>query len=278
MEYPLRFGRQTWKPRNDGELTLFLPAHERYGMSFQMDFDFVPPWLGDEDFESEHRTMCVMVHGYFPRLTRWHELAGFELETRDVGEVLGEEVTPRMEGPEIEIWSSGKGPASIHTHANHGWETRLKMGEITGDGAYTFLCELEAFFPSDRAREVSLELCVKEFFGELDFDDDEKAKLLEEGWRFSYLGRVCLNQLSCIAPLNTNDPIGWARQLAEREVGMKRFGLCRVNGGKMDGSFKPEDGIVTDGRLVLLSPPSVWFAEWQERQQREKRDEGQTGK
>ena len=106
------------------------------------------------------------------------------------------------------------------------------------------------------------------------------AHTAEEGWRFSYLGRVCLNQLSCIAPLNTNDPIGWARQMAEREVGMKRFGFCRVNGGEMDGSYKPEDGVCSDGRLVLLSPPSVWFAEWEERQQDKKRkqDEGEAGK
>ncbi len=30
MDYPLQFGKQTWKPRHDGELTVFLPSHPRY--------------------------------------------------------------------------------------------------------------------------------------------------------------------------------------------------------------------------------------------------------
>ena len=275
MEYPLQFGRQTWKPRQDGELILFLPPHERRGISFDATFEFVPPWLEDEDSESEHRTMRLVVDGAIAGLKDWRELVGFVVEAQedeDLGEKAG---MPIMRGePEIEIWSSGRGgAASIHTHARDGWETRVRFEEMAEDEPYTFVCEVEAFFPSERARKAAGELFVKELFGVLDFDDEEKAKLLEEGWRFRYRGRVRLDELYCKVPLNTDDPIGWAQRMAERELGMKRFGFSRVSGGGMDGSFKPEDGVSSNSneRLVLLAPPTAWFDQWQQRQQEKKR-------
>lgn len=280
MEYPLHFNGQTWKLRREGELTLFLPTHPRFGTSFHLEFDFVPSWFDCEDDDSEHRKMQVAAHGYFPELKKWDELPGCEVMAREAVEVGGEVVSPSMEGPEIEIWSHGEGAGSIHTHAQHGWETRLKMEDFAGDSSHSFVCELEAFFPSERARALSSELYVKEFFGELDADDREKAKLLEEGWRFQYRGIVELENFSCTVPLNTNDPVGWAKKMVEREMGMDRFGWCRVNGGDFDGNYKPEDGIVAHGRLVLISPPSIWFTARKRRleEERRKRNEGQAGK
>ncbi len=276
MEYPLHFNRQTWKPVRDGELTLFLPASAAYGVSFDASFTFVPPWLEEEDFESEHRKLYLTLHGYFPDLTDWRELEGGELESREAIEVMGEQVAAGARGPEIEIWSAGKGAASIHTHARDGWETRLKVDEPVADDGYTFLCEVEAFFPSERAREVCAELWMQELMGQLDFDDEEKARLLEEGWRFRYRGRLSLEQVHCVVPLNTTDPIGSAQRMARRDLAMKQFGFCQVNGGNLDGSYKPEHGVCANGRLVLLSPPSAFFLSWQESQKEKKRnrDEG----
>jgi hypothetical protein len=180
---------------------------------------------------------------------------------------LGEEVSPAMEGPEIDIWSWGDGSESIHTHAKDGWETRLEFKELieNHDGPL-FICELEAFFPSERARKASAELWMKEFLGQGDFSDLEKAKMIEEGWRLRYRGRLLFGHANCMVPLNTSDPIGWAQRVAARELGIKEFGLCQVNGGKSDGSWKPDDGVTAHGRLVLVSPMTPWFREWQSRQ------------
>ena len=271
MEYPLQFGTQTWKPRRNGELTVFLPTHPQFGTAFQADFAFVPPWMEDEDYASEHRTMRVWVHGYFPGLRRWDDLEGWVVEERDAVEVEGETVIPEMREPEIEIWSSGHGPGSIHTHARDGWETRMKFVECVEEGSpWVFLCEMEAFFPSERAREACSELWFQEFIGELGFGDREKDEFLKEGWRFRYRGLLELGSLSCIAPRNAADPIGYAKRMAKRELGLRQFGFCRVNGGDFDGSFKPEHGLCGNGRLVQLSPPSDYFFEWQERQRKKK--------
>jgi hypothetical protein len=48
-----------------------------------------------------------------------------------------------------------------------------------------------------------------------------------------------------------------------------------VNGGELDGSFKPEDGVCCDGRLVLLSPPSAWYTAFLQRQREHKRKQGE---
>jgi hypothetical protein len=240
---------------------------------FHADFTFVPPWLEDEDYESEHRTMNVMVNGSFPGLNNWRDLEGYGLESREAIVTLGEEVSPEMEGPEIQIWSSGKGTGSIHTHAKDGWETRLDFKELIEDEhGPLFICEVEAFFPSERARKASVELWMKEFFGETDFSDLEKARIVEEGWRLNFCGRLRFGHASCSVPLNTSDPIGWAQRLATRELAIKEFGLCRVNGGESDGSWKPADGVTANGRLVLVSPMTPWFREWQFRQKVKERE------
>ena len=112
-----------------------------------------------------------------------------------------------MMEPEIRIWSGGQGPGSIHTHAQDGWETRLSLEEFAKDNPHTFICEMEAFFPSERARKAMSELWFREFFGEMDFGDDEREKLLEEGWRFTYRGRLAMGSLSCLVPVNASNPV-----------------------------------------------------------------------
>ena len=271
----LDFCGQKWKPQKDGDLTLFLPRKARGELYFDCNFSFVPPWLEDEDYDSEHRTLNVDVRGYIPPVDDWQALAGVELETREAIELPGGTMVPGMEGPAIKIWSSGGtgSAASIHTHARDGWETRLKLVDFA-ESIYVFDCEVEAFYPSQRAREASAELVFKEFIGESDWQDWEKKKLLEEGWRFSYTGRLRLEHLSCTVPLNTPDPIGWAQAMARRELKMTRFGFSYVCGGELDGRFKPEDGVTPQGRLVLLAPPSASYYQWLEHQKRKKGEQG----
>src|SRR2546421_2316263 len=107
MDGMLDFCGQKWKPQKDGDLTLFLPRKARGELYFDCNFSFVPPWLEDEDYDSEHRTLNVDVRGYIPPVDDWQALAGVELETREAIELPGGTMVPGMEGPAIKIWSSG---------------------------------------------------------------------------------------------------------------------------------------------------------------------------
>src|SRR6185295_12142019 len=161
----LELGPQKWRALRRGELTLFIyhaPRHKE-NHPFDVDLTFVPGWLNEEDYESEHRTMNIFVTGEVPRFDDWRELAGFEAESRDGIVVQGEQITSDLRGPEIELWSHG--PGGIHTHAKEGWNTRLIFGEREGDG-YDFPFSLEAFYPTQRARKAHLDLWMKEMFGQ----------------------------------------------------------------------------------------------------------------
>jgi hypothetical protein len=274
MDSLLNFCGQHWKPQNDGELTLFLPKQTRDGSSiyFHADLKFVPPWLEEEDLTSEYRILYVSLQGRFPALDDWRDLAGFTMESREETTVFGETVAPAMSGPEIEIWSAGmRGAGGIHSHASAGWDTKLTFGEFQGDG-FALPCELEAFYPSARARQAQLDLWMQSFFGEGSPEDWEAEEQLQEGWRFHYSGRVRFDTVSCTVPINTSNPIGWAQSLARRELRMTEFGPPRVNGGHItDGTFKPEDGIGAQGRLVILPTFSEFFRRRQAQIDEEKR-------
>ncbi|MCX6900459.1 MAG: hypothetical protein NT105_17400 [Verrucomicrobia bacterium] len=275
MENLLDFCGQKWKPMRQGELTLFLPKHPptREGDTyFHASMQFVPPWLDEEDSESAFRMLYVDFHGELPDLRDWRAMAEVTLEARDEVVVLGEKVMAEMRPPEIQLWSHGmRGAGGIHEHTCAGWDTRLSFGAWEGDG-YELPVELEAFYPSERARKAGIDLAVKEFFGEVGPEDWAKAELLNEGWRLSYRGRVRFDDVSCTVPINTADPVQWARNMARRDLAMTEFGFCRVNGGEwFTGAFKPEDGICGDGRLVLVHTPTEFFYRWQEEQRKKRK-------
>ena len=47
-----------------------------------------------------------------------------------------------------------------------GWETKLAFGPWEDDG-YVLPCEIEAFYPTERAQKASMDLFMKEMFDEL---------------------------------------------------------------------------------------------------------------
>ncbi len=273
MDEFLDFCGQKWKPVRHGELSFSLwhAPIRREWLYFSIELEFVPPWLDDEDFESEHRSFHVDVHGCLPKLGDWRALAGFDLESRDELVLGDQKVLSELSGPEVSMWSHGLG--GIRDHARDAWDTSLKFGRWEGDG-YELTFDLEAFYPGAEAKQASSEMIrqeVAELFGE-DPGQPIDESLLSKGWKFHYHGRVRFEKLTCVVPVNAADPIGWAKKLAERELKAKEFGWCRVNGGHMwDGTFKPEHGVSEAGRLVILDMPSDYFREWQAQQEKSKR-------
>lgn len=271
MEYPLHFGKQVWKPVADGDLTVFLPGEARWGFFFGVDFTFVPPWVNLEEEKEEHRRMSIMANGYLQGLKDWNDLDGWEVKDEEDVIEDGEVIVDGASGPHITIMSSGTGTKGVHTHAQDGWETRLKFTGIVGGNRHVLTCELEAFYPTERARKASADWWLKQFIGEDTFEDELKAQEREEGWRLTYTGRVALEHFYCHVPVNHPDPILRAKQMVERAFGLKRFGFPQVAGGKLDGTFKPEDGVSEHGRLVLLGPPSLYYEQWKARQEEKKK-------
>ena len=69
----------------------------------------------------------------------------------------------------------------------------------------------------------------------------------------SFEGRVELREIFSNVPINSAQPLEWARQLARRELAVEQFGSCTLHDADhAAGKYKPKDGISETGRLVAL--------------------------
>lgn len=272
------FQNQTWAQLRRAELTLTLLA-TRPGpldVCVGIEADFVPPWVVEAVMKDdaapleEHRTMHLMIDGALPRLGRWQELAGLVMEHRG-GIVAGAKIVQRpRHAPEVHLWSCDCGPESIHDHTGEQADARVAFGTIRRheDGGDEIEYDMEAFYPSKRGwqeRMKAMQNLSAELFHEPPPHEIDE-RLLEEGWTLRHKGWAEFQKIRCLVPLNVADPIGYARALARRELGMAEFGFCRVNGGGChDETFKPEDGVCGNARLVILTPPSDHYHEMKAR-------------
>ncbi len=63
--------------------------------------------------------------------------------------------------------------------------------------------------------------------------------------------------LRCGVPINSAQPLEWARQLARRELAVEQFGPCTpTDADHLAGKYNPKDGISETGRLVVLQMPA----------------------
>jgi hypothetical protein len=54
-------------------------------------------------------------------------------------------------------------------------------------------------------------------------------------------------------PINSAQPVEWARKLARRELAVEQFGPATLTDlDHSAGNYKPNDGISETGRLVVL--------------------------
>ena len=80
---------------------------------------------------------------------------------------------------------------------------------------------------------------------------------INEGDQLSFEGRVEFREIFCSVPINSAQPVGWARQLARRELAVEQFGPCTLHDADHStGKYKPKDGISETGRLVVLQMPA----------------------
>lgn len=258
MSSVLQFNSQAWKLWRSEGLNLFLPRSTGPDrVYFCAEWTFVRPEVTDETFTLKQPQFHLSVMGCVPDLHDWRDLAGRNLADNDDSE---DDLNLFCGGPDLFAYPPDADPKS----RPDGWDTQLFFGERQG---HEFEFEMAAFRSSERARKANRELQVKQILGEKLPPDWEGRDWLDEGDRLSFSGRIRLEEILCQVPINTGQPIEWARQLTRKEVKFDEFGFCHVNGGDhFNGTFKPADGISEQGRLVVLNRADDYFYEWQRRQ------------
>jgi hypothetical protein len=253
----LQFNAQSWKLRQSEGLTFILPrSRDPDRVYFNAEWLFVHPDAKDEDALRGQPLFQMNLIAAVPDLHDWRDLAGRTLADGD-GDPNDEDYDFFCGGPDLFAYPPGADPKQ----RPDGWDTQMIFG---GHDDYEFEFELRAFRPSERAHAANRELQVKQVLGEKLPPDWEGRDWLNEGDSLSFGGRIRLEEFLCNVPVNTAQPIEWAKQLTRRELKFHEFGFCRVNGGDFfNGSFKPADGIGEEGRLVVLEVASDYFYERQ---------------
>lgn len=185
--------------------------------------------------------------GFVPGLRDWRDLENLFLGWH--GQIDGKEPS-ELRGPDMWIFQPG---ATADPECAR-WETGLKFGERRGR---EFEFSLEALKRSERASKFRVDCALKEFFQQPVPPDWELPEWINEGDTLSFEGRVGFREIFCSVPINSAQPLEWARQLARRELAVEQFGPCTLSdAGHPAGKYDPKDGISETGRLVVLQMPA----------------------
>jgi hypothetical protein len=243
----LQINSQKWKLRGSDGLKLFLPR-QRLDSSiyFRTDWSFVPPEVDAATVPADAPALRLRLIGYAPGLRDWRDLENLFLGYHE--EIEGDEPS-EARGPDMWIFQPGETTDPLYAY----WETDLKFGERRGN---EFEFSLEAYRPSERASKFKMDRHLKEFFMQSVPPDWELPEWINEGDRLSFEGRVELREIFCSAPINSAQPLEWARQLARRELAVEQFGPGNlIDTDHSAGKYKPNDGISETGRLVVFQMP-----------------------
>jgi hypothetical protein len=243
----LQINSQKWNLWGSDGLKLLLPRQHRDGcIYFEADWFFVPPDVEPATVPAGAPKLRLRLIGWVPGLRDWRDLENLFLGYHN--RVDGDE-PPETRGPDMWIFQPG---ATIDPEYGK-WETDLKFGERRGR---EFEFSLEALKRSERAAKYHVDKAVKEFFGQPLPPDWEEPEWANEGDELSFAGRVEFNEILCSVPINSAQPVEWAKQLARRELAVEQFGSCTLADADHPASnYKPTDGISETGRLVALQMP-----------------------
>jgi hypothetical protein len=244
----LQINSQKWNLWGSDGLKLFLPREQRDScIYFQTDWSFVPAEMAAATVPADAPKLRLRLIGWVPGLRDWRDLENLFLGYHEP--IEGKEL-PDTRGPDIWIW-----PPGVTNPLRFGyWETDLKFGERHG---HEFEFSLEALILSERASKFRMDCHLKEFFQRPLPPDWEMPEWVNEvDDQLSFAGRVEFKEILCSVPINSAQPLDWARQLARRELAVEQFGLCSVHEADGPGKYKPQDGLYETGRLVVLPMPA----------------------
>jgi hypothetical protein len=243
----LQINSQKWNLHGSDGLKLFLPRqHLDNCIYFQTDWSFIPPDLDAATVPADAPELRLRLIGYVPGLRDWRDLENLFLGYDDP--IDGNEPS-ETRGPDM--WVFQPGTATDPEYAN--WETNLKFGERHGR---EFEFSLEALRRSERAAKFRMDCGLKEFFKQPVPPEWEQPEWINEGDQLSFAGRVEFREIFCSVPINSAQPVEWAKKLARRELAVEQFGpSILADAEHSTGNYKPNDGISETGRLVVLQMP-----------------------
>jgi hypothetical protein len=244
----LQINSQKWNLCGSDGLKLFLPRQHREGsIYFQTDWSFVPPEVDAANVPADAPKLRLRLIGWVPGLRDWRDLENLFLGYH---EPLDGKELPDTRGPDMWIWPPGETDPLRYGH----WETDLKFGERHGR---EFDFSLEAIIPSARASKFRMDCHLKEFFKQpvpADWELPEWINEVED--EMSFAGRVEFRELFCSVPINSAQPLEWAKQAARRELAVDQLGPATLTDlDHSAGNYKPKDGISETGRLVVFPMP-----------------------
>jgi len=244
----LQINSQKWNLWGSDGLKLLLPRQKLDNcIYFQTDWSFVPHYVDAATVPAETPKLRLRLIGYVPGLRDWRDLENLFLGYHEP--VDGSEPS-ETRGPDM--WIFQPGATSDPEYSK--WETDLKFGERRGR---EFAFSLEAIKPSERASKFKVDLHAKEFFQQPLPPDWELPEWINEGDRLSLEGRIQFGEILCSVPINSAQPLEWARQLARRELAVEQFGpAILTDADHAADKYKPKDGICDTGRLVVLPMPA----------------------
>jgi len=244
----LQINSQKWNLCGSDGLKLFLPRQHRDGsIYFQTEWSFVPPDVDVATASDDAPRLRLRLIGFVPGLRDWRDLENLFLGYHEP--VDGKEL-PDTRGPDIWIWPPGETkPLRFGS-----WETDLKFGERHGR---EFDFTLEACILSERASKFRMDCHLKEFFQQPVPPDWEMPEWVNEvDDELSFEGRVEFREIFCSVPINSAQPLEWARKLCNRELAVERFGSCTHSDIKSPDKYNPQNDISSTGRLVVLQMPA----------------------
>ena len=244
----LQINSQKWKLRGSDGLKLFLPRQHRDNcIYFQTDWSFVPPEVEAATAPADAPRLRLRLIGWVPGLRDWRDLENLFLGYHEP--VDGKEL-PDTRGPDIWIWPPGE-TAPLRFGS---WETDLKFG---GRHGHKFDFSLEAVILSERASKFRMDCHMKEFFQQPVPPDWEQPEWINEvDDELSFEGCVEFREIFCSVPINSVQPVEWARRLARRELAVEQFGPCTLSDIKSPDKYNPQNDIGSTGRLVVLPMPA----------------------
>ena len=242
----LQINSQKWNLCGSDGLKLLLPRQRlENSIYFQADWSFVPSDVDAATVPVDVPRLRLRLIGYVPNLRDWRDLENLFLGYHE--QIDGDEPATAR-GPDM--WIFQPGATSDPEFAK--WETDLKFGERHG---HEFEFSLEALKPSERAAKFKVDCHVKQFFQKPLPPDWELPEWINEGDQLSFEGRVEFREIFCSTPINSAQPVEWARQLARRELAVEEFGPCSVHDKNSAGNPNHKDGICDTGRLVVFQMP-----------------------
>ena len=248
MSVCLQINSQKWNLWGSDGLKLFLPRQTLDGaIYFQTDWSFVPPDVDAATMPDDAPNLRLRLIGFVPGLRDWRDLENLYLGCH---EQIDSDEPPETRGPDMWIWPPGETKPLRFGH----WETDLKFGERRGR---EFEFSLKALIRSERASKFRMDCHLKEFFQQPLPPDWELPEWINEGDQLSFEGRVEFREIFCSVPINSAQPLDWARRLARRELALEQFGPGTLSDADHTaGKYSPKDGICDTGRRVVFPLPA----------------------